>query len=74
MSARAADVVMLVVSELVTNARTYAPGPYRLTLEVQDGCVEVSVWDSNPTPPSSCRPTRYPFRTAVTLRGARERS
>ncbi|MEU9082731.1 hypothetical protein [Streptomyces sp. NPDC048357] len=34
MSARAADVVMLVVSELVTNARTYAPGPYRLTLEV----------------------------------------
>ncbi|MGW6613248.1 ATP-binding protein [Streptomyces erythrochromogenes] len=50
-STRAADVVMLVVSELVTNARTHAPGPYRLTLEVHDGRVEVSVWDSDPTPP-----------------------
>ncbi|MEV7563424.1 ATP-binding protein [Streptomyces sp. NPDC089795] len=51
-SARAADAVMLVVSELVTNARTYAPGAYRLALEVRDGCVEVSVWDGDPAPPA----------------------
>ncbi len=55
-SARAVDVVMVVVSELVTNARTYAPGPYRLTLELQDGYVEVSVGDSNPAPPAILPP------------------
>ncbi|MET9361679.1 ATP-binding protein [Streptomyces sp. NPDC006632] len=43
--------VQLVVSELVTNARKYAPGPCLLTLEVNDGAVEVTVWDSSTTLP-----------------------
>lgn len=43
----------LVVSELVTNARKYAPGPcLLLTLEVEEGAVQVSVWDSSTTLPS----------------------
>lgn len=51
-SGRAMGMVQLVVSELVTNARKYAPGPCLLTLEVTGGSVEVTVWDSNPTPPA----------------------
>ncbi|MFF6993160.1 ATP-binding protein [Streptomyces sp. NPDC010273] len=50
-SARAMDIVQLVVSELVTNARKYAPGPCLLTLEVSGGAVEVTVWDSGPVLP-----------------------
>ncbi|MEU2021279.1 ATP-binding protein [Streptomyces sp. NPDC016469] len=56
-SERAMGTVRLVVSELVTNARKYAPGPCLLTLEVDGGsAVEVSVWDSNPTPPAILPP------------------
>ncbi|GGX23230.1 ATP-binding protein [Streptomyces chryseus] len=55
-SGRAMGMVQLVVSELVTNARKYAPGPCLLTLEVKSGAVEVSVWDSNPTPPAILAP------------------
>ncbi|MFJ4776367.1 ATP-binding protein [Streptomyces sp. NPDC088762] len=44
--------VELVVSELVTNARKYAPGPYLLALEACEGAVEVTVWDSEPTLPA----------------------
>ncbi|MGW0565985.1 ATP-binding protein [Streptomyces tauricus] len=51
-SARAMGMVQLVVSELVTNARKYAPGPCLLTLEVADGAVQVSVWDSSITLPT----------------------
>ncbi|MFE2533740.1 ATP-binding protein [Streptomyces sp. NPDC059371] len=51
-SARAMGMVQLVVSELVTNARKYAPGPRLLTLQVEDGAVQVSVWDSSITLPS----------------------
>ncbi|MEU9298032.1 ATP-binding protein [Streptomyces sp. NPDC048266] len=52
-SGRVMGTVQLVVSELVTNAHKYAPGPCLLTLEVNGGGqVEVSVWDSNPTPPA----------------------
>ncbi|MDX3070986.1 ATP-binding protein [Streptomyces sp. NPDC088354] len=43
--------VQLVVSELVTNARKYAPGPCLLTLQISDGTVEVTVWDSDTTLP-----------------------
>ncbi|MEV6960725.1 ATP-binding protein [Streptomyces sp. NPDC051207] len=50
-SGRAMGNVQLVVSELVTNARKYAPGPCLLTLEINGGAVKVTVWDSNPTPP-----------------------
>ncbi|MFI1654976.1 ATP-binding protein [Streptomyces sp. NPDC020472] len=55
-SERAMSVVELVVSELVTNARKYAPGPCLLTLEVVGGAVEVTVWDSNPTLPAVLAP------------------
>ncbi|MFF9624798.1 ATP-binding protein [Streptomyces griseosporeus] len=51
-SARVMEVVRLVVSELVTNARKYAPGPCLLTLEIREGAVEVTVWDSSTTLPS----------------------
>ncbi|MEU8843798.1 ATP-binding protein [Streptomyces roseus] len=50
-SQRVTDTVELVVSELATNARKHAPGPYVLGLEARDGAVEVSVWDSEPTLP-----------------------
>ena len=51
-SSRAMGMVQLVVSELVTNARKYAPGPCLLTLEIEEGTVEVSVWDSSTVLPS----------------------
>ena len=53
-SERAMAVVELVVSELVTNAHKYAPGPCLLDLEVRDGAVEVSVWDADPALPVAC--------------------
>ncbi|MFG2650751.1 ATP-binding protein [Streptomyces sp. NPDC048436] len=43
---RAVDLMQLVVSELVTNARKYAPGPIRLRLRIAGGAVEIAVWDS----------------------------
>ncbi|WP_309057123.1 ATP-binding protein [Streptomyces sp.] len=47
------DIVQLVVSELVTNARRHAPGPFLLTLRVQEReqAVEVTVWDTEPDLP-----------------------
>ncbi|MFJ6793917.1 ATP-binding protein [Streptomyces sp. NPDC091268] len=45
-SDRAMSTVELVVSELVTNAYTYAPGPCLLELEVGAGVVGISVWDT----------------------------
>nr|WP_307037785.1 ATP-binding protein [Streptomyces canus] len=51
-SARAMGIVQLVVSELVTNARKYAPGPCLLDLEINGGTVQISVWDSSTTLPS----------------------
>ncbi|MFF9765431.1 ATP-binding protein [Streptomyces sp. NPDC014636] len=50
-SARAMDLTRLVVSELVTNARKYAPGPVLMELRVVGGLVEVAVWDSDPELP-----------------------
>jgi anti-sigma regulatory factor (Ser/Thr protein kinase) len=50
-SARVLDVTQLVVSELVTNARKYAPGPVGLDLRVAGDAVEVIVRDGNPAPP-----------------------
>ncbi|MEU2224921.1 ATP-binding protein [Streptomyces sp. NPDC018347] len=50
-SARALDVTRLVVSELVTNARKYAPGPVLMELRIVGGLVEVAVWDSEPVLP-----------------------
>lgn len=53
-SERAMGMVQLVVSELITNAYKYAPGPCLLDLEVVDGAVEVSIWDTDPTLPTAC--------------------
>ncbi|MFG2357534.1 ATP-binding protein [Streptomyces sp. NPDC048521] len=51
-SARAMGMVQLVVSELVTNARKYAPGPCLLHLEISEGAVQITVWDSATILPS----------------------
>jgi anti-sigma regulatory factor (Ser/Thr protein kinase) len=50
-SARAMDCTQLVVSELVTNARKYAPGPVAMDLRILGDAVEVVVWDSDPVLP-----------------------
>ncbi|MEV6726745.1 ATP-binding protein [Streptomyces xanthochromogenes] len=50
-SARAMGMVQLAVSEVVTNARKYAPGPCLLTLQVNEGAVQIAVWDSSTTLP-----------------------
>ncbi len=50
-SNRVMGTVQLAVSELVTNARKYAPGPCLMTLQVEDGAVQVAVWDSSTTLP-----------------------
>ncbi|MET8948688.1 ATP-binding protein [Streptomyces sp. NPDC004542] len=50
-SPRAVELARLVTSELVTNARKYAPGPVLLDLRIAGGLVEVVVWDSDPVLP-----------------------
>jgi signal transduction histidine kinase len=50
-SQRALDVTRLVVSDLVANARKYAPGPVMLDLRVTGATIEVSAWDSDPVRP-----------------------
>ncbi|MFC8194637.1 ATP-binding protein [Streptomyces sp. NPDC060006] len=50
-TARAVDLTQLVVSELVTNALKYAPGPVLLDLRIVGGTLEVVVWDSDPVLP-----------------------
>ncbi|MEU6812536.1 ATP-binding protein [Streptomyces sp. NPDC046831] len=47
----AGEEVLLVVSELVTNADRHSNGPYILELEGTDGAVTVSVYDSSPAVP-----------------------
>ncbi|MFJ7017763.1 ATP-binding protein [Streptomyces sp. NPDC101117] len=51
LSQRGMDLTQLVVSELVTNARKYAPGPARMDLSIDGDVVEVAVWDSDPVLP-----------------------
>ncbi|WP_330342694.1 ATP-binding protein [Streptomyces sp. NBC_00557] len=55
-SSRAMGMVQLVVSELVTNARKYAPGLCLLTLTIEEGAVQVSVWDSGTAVPAVLAP------------------
>jgi anti-sigma regulatory factor (Ser/Thr protein kinase) len=45
------DLTQLVVSELVTNARKYAPGPVLMDLRIVSDAVEVVVWDCDPVLP-----------------------
>ncbi|WP_225882070.1 ATP-binding protein [Streptomyces aureocirculatus] len=52
-SARAMDLTQLVVSELVTNACKYAPGPLRMELCITGGTVQVTVQDSARAGPSA---------------------
>ncbi|CAL9332377.1 hypothetical protein SUDANB15_00093 [Streptomyces sp. enrichment culture] len=52
-SVRAQGLTQLMVSELVTNARKYAPDPVRMELRVTADSVEVSVRDSDPTTPQA---------------------
>ncbi|MEU5274815.1 ATP-binding protein [Streptomyces asoensis] len=49
--ARARDLTQLVVSELVTNAFKYAPGPVLVELGINAHTVDVVVWDSAPVVP-----------------------
>ncbi|MGW5636221.1 ATP-binding protein [Streptomyces sp. NPDC003832] len=50
-SQRSVELTQLVVSELVTNARKYAPGPIAMDLRIVGDLVEVVVWDSEPMLP-----------------------
>ncbi|MFE5375339.1 ATP-binding protein [Streptomyces mirabilis] len=50
-SQRAMDLTQLVVSELVTNAHKYAPGPVLLDFRIAGDTVEIVVWDSDPVLP-----------------------
>lgn len=50
-SRRAVELAQLVATELVTNARKYAPGPVLLDLRIAGDLVEVVVWDSDPALP-----------------------
>ncbi|GHA09483.1 ATP-binding protein [Streptomyces tauricus] len=52
-TARVMDLTQLVVSELVTNACKYAPGPVLMELRVTLETVDVVVWDSDPTVPEA---------------------
>ncbi|MGK5693289.1 ATP-binding protein [Streptomyces sp. URMC 128] len=52
-ASRARDLTQLVVSELVTNARKYAPGPVLMELRITARHVEVVVWDSDPRVPAA---------------------
>ncbi|MFF0001642.1 ATP-binding protein [Streptomyces avermitilis] len=51
--ARTRDLTQLVVSELVTNACKYTPGPVRVELRINTRAVDVVVWDSDPTVPAA---------------------
>ncbi|MGW3633942.1 ATP-binding protein [Streptomyces sp. NPDC005122] len=50
------QIVQLIVSELVTNARKYAPGPARLHLRITGPVLRVELWDSNPVLPAAEAP------------------
>jgi anti-sigma regulatory factor (Ser/Thr protein kinase) len=52
-SDRVRDLTQLVVSELVTNARKYAPGPSSMELRINARVMEIAVWDSDPTVPAA---------------------
>ncbi|MFG2424850.1 ATP-binding protein [Streptomyces sp. NPDC048448] len=55
-AAATVEIVQLIVSELVTNARKYAPGPALLHLRVTGPVLQVELWDSNPVAPAAKAP------------------
>ncbi|WP_411093352.1 ATP-binding protein [Streptomyces sp. 049-1] len=52
-SGRTVALAQLVVSELVTHAHKYAPGPILLRLRMDGEFLEVAVWDSDPLLPAA---------------------
>ncbi|MGW1601410.1 ATP-binding protein [Streptomyces eurythermus] len=72
-SGRAMGTVQLVVSELVTNAYKYAPGPCLLDLKVSDGAVRISVWDTDPNLPAPAPACSARSTTAAAATGTTER-
>lgn len=50
------DDVLLIVSELVTNAVRYAPGPSTLTLTTAAGTLDIAVTDCSCAPPAPRAP------------------
>ncbi|MFJ7965489.1 ATP-binding protein [Streptomyces sp. NPDC096324] len=50
------EIVQLIVSELVTNARKYAPGPALLHLRIVGTTLQVGLWDSSPVLPVAKSP------------------
>ncbi|MFF3617012.1 ATP-binding protein [Streptomyces sp. NPDC002580] len=49
----AVEITQLIVSELVTNARKYAPGPALMHLRILGAVLRVEVWDSSPIAPAA---------------------
>ncbi|MGW2304822.1 ATP-binding protein [Streptomyces sp. NPDC001809] len=52
-SQRTRDLAQLIVSELVTNAHKYAPGPVLMELRISAGWMDIVVWDSDPAIPAA---------------------
>ncbi|WP_444852263.1 ATP-binding protein [Streptomyces sp. NPDC000229] len=50
-SPQAVGAAQLVVSELVTNACKYVPGPCAVDLEVDGPALQITVWDTDPALP-----------------------
>lgn len=50
-ASRVTELTPLVVSELVTNACKYAPGPVLMDLHLTRDLLEITVWDSDPVLP-----------------------
>ncbi|MFJ6718639.1 MULTISPECIES: ATP-binding protein [unclassified Streptomyces] len=67
------DDVLLVVSELVTNAVRHAPGPITLELALLPDGIEISVGDSSPGLPYSRTPDRTGGRGWPIVRGLARR-
>ncbi|MER7498935.1 ATP-binding protein [Nonomuraea pusilla] len=53
------ETAVLLVSELVTNAVRYAPGPITLTVWLIDGLLRCEVTDTSPRPPTLRTPVLY---------------
>jgi anti-sigma regulatory factor (Ser/Thr protein kinase) len=55
-SSRTSDIVKLLVSELVTNAAKYAPGPCLLDLAIDRDSLQITVWDTDTSLPQPGTP------------------